>query len=321
VKVLIIGGTGVLGLPTVASLAAAGHVVRATARNASKAAEVQALGATPVDVDVFDLGSLRAAIRDCDAVFRLTTKIPSSFAAMRSPSGWAETNRLRSVSSRLIVDAMRAENVGIYVTESFYAVYADAGDRLVDETCATSEDGLTVLHAALEGEAHAERLTNAGGRGVVLRFGGIYGPQVPATRQMFGLVRRRMLPLVGSGSFFFPSIHVADAAAALKAALELPAGLYNVVDDEPLRWKEFVQIMARAADAPAPLHVPGFMGGLLMGYPWQYLSRSLRLSNAKLKTLSPWRPRTPRARDGFAAIASTMFDTHEQIARAPVAQR
>lgn len=320
-KILIIGGTGVLGLPTVASLCASGHSVRASARDASKAAQVQALGATPVDVDVFDLGSLRAAIRDCDAVFRLTTKIPSSFAAMRSPSGWVETNRLRSVSSQLIVDAMRAENVGIYVTESFYAVYADGGDSVVDETCPTNDEGLAVLRAALEGEAHAERLTSAGGRGIVLRFGGIYGPLVPATRQMFDLLRRRMLPLVGSGNFFFPSIHVADAAAALKAALELPAGIYNVVDDEPLRWKELVQIMARAADAPAPLHVPGFIGGLLMGYPWQYLSRSLRLSNAKLKTLSAWRPHTPHARDGFAAIASTMLDARKRIAPATLAQR
>lgn len=320
-KILIIGGTGVLGLPTVASLAADGHSVRATARGAAKAAEVQALGATPVDVDVFDLGSLRAAIRGTDAVLRLTTKIPSSFAAMRSASGWAETNRLRAVSSRLIVDAMLAENVGIYVTESFYAVYADAADRVVDETYPTTDEGLAVIRAALEGEAHAERLTSAGGRGVVLRFGGIYGPQIPATREMFALVRRRMLPLVGSGSFFFPSIHVDDAAAAIKTALDLPPAIYNVVDDEPLRWKEFVQIMARAAGAPAPFHVPGFMGGLLMGYPWQYLSRSLRLSNAKLKTVSLWRPHTPRARDGFAAIGSTLFDAREQIASARLARR
>ena len=43
------------------------------------------------------------------------------------------------------------------------------------------------------------------------------------------------------------SIHVADTAAAVAAALHAPAGTFNIVDDEPLTKGEYAEALARAA--------------------------------------------------------------------------
>jgi nucleoside-diphosphate-sugar epimerase len=82
------------------------------------------------------------------------------------------------------------------------------------------------------------------------------------------------------------------------AALQLPAGIYNVCDDEPLTRREWVDALAYAAGARRPRLLPRWaaIGGLM-----ELLSRSQRMSNAKLKAASGWAPRWANARDGLRA--------------------
>lgn len=300
-RIFVVGGTGVIGLVAVRALAAAGHEVRATARGEAKAGLVRRAGAEPVQLDIYDETALRGALRGCEAAIRLTTKIPP-LTRMRSRSAWEETNRLRTLGAERLVDAVLAEGVGTYVHESFYAVYADAGERWVDEAAPTDGGGLTTMRAALSGEGQARRFTDAAGSGVVLRFGGFYGADSPGTRETVALARRRMLPQVGPGRFYFPSIHVADAARAVVHALGAPAGAYNVCDDEPLRWADYLRALTRAAGAPLPLRLPEFMGPLLFGYPWRSISRSVRLSNARFQSTTGWRPAVRSAAEGWAQV-------------------
>ena len=60
----------------------------------------------------------------------------------------------------------------------------------------------------------------------------------------------------GSAESYISSVSHDDAASAVVAALGLPAGIYNVVDDEPLRRREYFELARRrpgrqAAPAPA----------------------------------------------------------------------
>ncbi len=75
-RMLVAGGTGALGARVVRLLAEGEHQVIATARSDRGAQAIRAMGATPVDIDLFDFKALRTAVRGCDVVFRLTTKIP-----------------------------------------------------------------------------------------------------------------------------------------------------------------------------------------------------------------------------------------------------
>ena len=83
--------------------------------------------------------------------------------------------------------------------------------------------------------------------GLVLRYGFFYGPGTyyAADGSTAEDVRRRRLPVVGSGTGVFSFIHVDDAADATVAAVERGApGVYNVVDDEPAAMSEWVPVFA-----------------------------------------------------------------------------
>ena len=297
-RVFVAGGTGVLGRAALEPLVAAGHHVKCTARGTASSDFVRRVGAEPVAVDLYDPAAVRGAIRGCHALIRLTTKI-GAIASMRGPHAWDETNRLRTVGARVLIDAAIAEGVAVYVHESVTFVYGDGGSGWLNEDAATDDGGTGILRAALEGERETARFSNSGGRGVVLRFGGFYGPDAPSSREMLTLARKRMLARIGPGSNYFSSIYVPDAGRAVAASVDLPAGIYNVSDDEPLRFCEYLAAVVSAAGAPLPLRLPGLIGGWLFGDVWKYFSRSLRVSNAKLRAASDWRPRVASAREGW----------------------
>lgn len=302
-NVFVAGGSGVLGRAALAPLVAAGHRVRATARGREKMVLVRSMGAEPVDVDLYDVAAVRQAIRGSSVLIRLTTKI-GSISGMRSARAWEETNRLRTEGARILVDAAVAEGVQVYVHESVIFVYGDGGAAWLDEDAATDDGGTVILRAALRGEQEAARFTGTGGRGIVLRFGGFYGADAPSSRETVAMARKRMLARVGPGSNYFSSIYVPDAGRAIAASVALPAGIYNVCDDEPLLFSEYIDAVVAAADAPKPLRLPGFLGSLAFGEIWKYFARSLRASNAKLRRSSGWRPEVASPRDGWPLVVN-----------------
>ena len=90
-----------------------------------------------------------------------------------------------------------------------------------------------------------------------------------------------------------------DAATAVVESLALPAGAYNVTDDEPVRRREYVDVIAKAIGVAPPRFMPPWTARL-MGSLGQLLSRSERMSNRKLRTAAPgWTLRFPSVREGL----------------------
>jgi hypothetical protein len=114
-------------------------------------------------VDLYDLTSLRLAIKGADVVVRLTTKI-GSLSGMRGARAWGETNRLRTTGARVLVDAAIAEGVKVYVHESVTFVYRDGGANWLTEDSPTDDTESAVLAAALEGEQEPARFSRRGAR-------------------------------------------------------------------------------------------------------------------------------------------------------------
>jgi nucleoside-diphosphate-sugar epimerase len=107
--------------------------------------------------------------------------------------------------------------------------------------------------------------------------------------------------VVGSGENWWDVVHVEDVAAAIVDAVErAPSGaLYHVVDDEPIRYREFVSLTARALRVRPPRHVPAALARLAAGAdPVRAVVRSARSSNERLKRELGWTPRWPSAREG-----------------------
>lgn len=304
-EIFVAGGTGVLGRASLRALVAAGHRVRSTARGNDKVALVHSLGAEPVECDLYDPASMREAIAGCDVLIRLTTKI-GSMKKIRDSKTWVETNRLRTEGARILVDAAIAEGVPAYIHESVTFVYADGGTRWITEGAPVDDGDGEILQAALQGEAEAGRLTKSGGKGIVLRFAGFYGADAPSTPEMLGMARRRMLAEIGPGTNYFSSIHVPDAGRAVAAAVSAPPGIYNVCDDEPVPFRDYLRSVAAAAGVKKPIHLPGFLGKMMFGQVWNYFSRSQRVSNAKFKHLTGWEPRIKSALEGWPLVAAEL---------------
>jgi nucleoside-diphosphate-sugar epimerase len=304
-KIFVAGGTGVIGRASVKALVAAGHQVRSSARGAQKAALVRTLGAEPVDVDLYDESALRHAIAGCDAVVRLTTKIASLMKLGRLKT-WDETNRLRTVGARILVNAAVAEKASVYVHESITFVYRDGGSAWLDENAPLDDARSPILRAALEGERQAERFSQAGGRGIVLRFAGFYSSEAPSTVEMAALLRKRLIFQFGAAANHFSSAYLPDAGRAVAAAVNAPGGIYNVCDDDPLLFAEYLRVAAAAFGARTPRRLPGFLGPFMFGAVWNYFSRSHRISNARLKSVTNWRPSVRSAAEGWPRVAAEL---------------
>lgn len=300
-RVFVAGGTGTLGRPTIRLLRAAGHEVQALARTAERGEVLRALGAEPVLGDLFDLQAMTAALAGTDAVLHLATHIPP-LDRMRKLSAWRDNDRLRSQGSSILVSAAIASKVRVYVQESITFLYAGRGDEQLFET-APIEASEPPLASARDAERETARFTARGGQGVVLRFGLFYGAEAASTRATVALARRRLFPIVGTGDQYVSSIHVDDAAAATVAALAVPAGVYNVVDDEPLPMRDYVTALTSAFGFKPARHVPLWLARIILGAGFNPVTRSQRVNNTMFKAVTSWAPRHPSVRQGWRAVA------------------
>src|SRR5262245_32217081 len=303
-RVFLAGATGALGRPSARALSAAGHRVRGVARGAAKADVVRADGAEPVEVSLFDTPALRAAIKGCDAVLHFATKVPPIGRITRRSS--AENDRLRRDASRCLVDAALAEGVAIYVQESIAFLYADGDDRWLDEDAPLHSSWLN--DSARSAERETARFAAGGGRGISLRFGAFYAPYARSTVDSVRLARRGLFPVLGMGAQFLSSIHVDDAATAAVAALGVTSGVYNVVDDEPLRFREYAEVLGATLGVPPRLRLPGWLVKAVLGEASHVFLVSRRLSNRRFREASGWKPSAASARQQLPAVAREIVE-------------
>ena len=196
-RILVTGGSGVLGRAFRPLAEAAGHDVRAPART---------------ELDLYDVLTVGAAMRGVDAVFHLATRI-QPLERMQQPEAWRENDRLRAEASAVLVDAALAAQVKTYVQPTVTFVYPP-GRPVTEETPVGHV--AEILRSALTAEQQAARFARAGRRGVVLRLGLLDGP---------GTGKDHPNPALGA------TLHTHDAGHALLAALDVPSGLYNVCRD------------------------------------------------------------------------------------------
>ena len=297
-RIFLTGATGVIGRRVLPLLSLAGHRVTAVAHRPQSRAEIERAGATAVDVDLFAPDAVRSAVAGHDAVINLATHLPSGFR-MFLPGAWAENDRIRRVASANLVDAAIAGGATRFIQESFAPVYPDCGEAWIDER--TPIAPVRYNRTVADAERSAERFSGTGRSGIVLRFGTFYGPDSWFTRDLIGYVRRGWAPVPGAADSYISSASHDDAASAVVAALNIRAGTYNVVDDEPMRRREFFGSLAGVLGVPRPRLPPSWMK-YLFGSLGEMMARSLRISNRKLREECGWTPKYPSMREGWRAV-------------------
>ena len=298
-RVFLTGGTGAIGRHVVPALLDAGHHVTALARTTDKAAQLSGQGATPVRTSLFDEAALARAFAGQDAVVNLATAIPppTRFALGRA---WRANDLVRTLGSAAVAAAARRAAVPRLVQESIVFMYPDSGADWIDE-----DVPLQPVPRTRPNEQAEQNARTFGADCVVLRFGLFYGPGSDLTDLVLAAARRRAATAFGGQDDYFSFVHLADAASAVVAALEAPADTYNVCEDEPLTWREHAEALAAAVGISPWLRAPGRLTRLA-GDRSAPFSRSLRVSNRRLRAATGWSPRYPSTREGWrATVAAT----------------
>lgn len=130
----------------------------------------------------------------------------------------------------------------------------------------------------------------------VFRLPGIYGPGRSAIdRVSRGAARRIALP-----DQVFSRIHVDDIASGLTAALDGPAGVYNLADDQPASQNRVIEQACAMLGLPVPPLLSLEEAGLSPAARAFY-AENRRVANGKAKRLLGWAPRYPGFVEGLAA--------------------
>lgn len=314
-KIFVAGATGVVGRALVPQLVAQGHEVVGMTRSTSKQDLVRGLGARPVVADALDPDAVAQAVASAEpeVIVHELTDLSGKLSArdMRHPERAPMaimTNRLRSEGTDHLLAAGRAVGARRFVAQSFGAFrWARTGGPVLTEADPIDPNPPGAMRPALVGILHVERAVTSieWGEGLVLRYGGFYGPGTSVSRAADAAfaapVRKRRFPIVGDGGGVWSHVYIEDAATATAAAVERgEPGIYNIVDDEPAPVREWLPALASALGAKPPRRIPRWVARLAAGeMATVMMTESRGSSNAKAKRELGWQLRYPSWRQGF----------------------
>jgi nucleoside-diphosphate-sugar epimerase len=307
-RVFVAGGTGAIGRFLLPLLIESGHEVVALARSAAKAPALEAMGAKVALADALNREELSAAVRGArpDVIIHQLTALARAGDFKRLDEEFVLTNRFRTETTDVLLAAARAARTHRFIAQSFCGwPFAREGGPVKTEDDPLDPDPPAAFSKTLAAIRHLEDAvrTTADPQALALRYGFFYGPGTGIARDgpVVELVRRRRLPIVGSGAGIWSFIHVRDAARATVAAISHgDPGIYNIVDDEPAPVSAWLPEFAEAVGAKPPRHVPVWVGKLAIGEGGVSIMTEIRgASNAKAKQQLGWRPDYPSWRRGF----------------------
>jgi nucleoside-diphosphate-sugar epimerase len=304
-NIFIAGGTGAIGRVLMPLLVHAGHQVVALTRSADRASQLKQLGAVPVVGDVYDRVRLARLLAESKAEV-VVQQLTAFGTKDRDP--YAETARVRTEGTRNLVSAARAAQVRRFIAQSISFICSPSGNGVTDEETPLHLNASPAVRAFTEAVASLEQQTleASGMAGTVLRYGWFYGPGTSYDPEgaIPSAIRNGSYPIVGVGAGTYSFINLRDAAEATVRVLSHEArGIYNIVDDSPIRLSEWLPLVAKLLDAPAPGHMDEATARKKLGdVRVYYMNEQRGASNTKAKREFNWQPAFPSCRTGFEAL-------------------
>jgi nucleoside-diphosphate-sugar epimerase len=240
-RILVTGGTGLLGGHLIPKLAESGHQIFALTRSPSSHANLKAMGATPVDADLESGAPLTLPVIDAivhaAALFR--------FSGPREP--FIRTN-VDGTAALLKAAETAGTRTFIFISAAGI-IMDDAGSpiRNADESAPTFPNHFS---AYLASKARAEELVLAantpGFRTIALRPPAIWGPGDPFSRGLPGAIKSGQFAFINRGDYAFATCRVDNVVEAVECALERGDGghAFFISDREKQTFREFVASLA-----------------------------------------------------------------------------
>jgi len=262
-KVLIVGGAGLIGRALGESLQKDSHTVWILSRNPRAAV-------APVGVEVIQWDGKTPAgwenlVEEADAVVHLAGE--NIGALPWSPNRKAQIRQSREVTGRAVVEAVRqaGRKPAVLMQASGIDYYGTSLERSFNESDPPGSGFLS--RVAVDWEASTRPVEDMGVRRVIIRS----GPVLDATE---GALPRMMLPFrlmvggpLGSGRQWLSWIHRDDEIAAMRFLLEHTdaSGPFNLASPNPVTNAQFGKALGRVMHRPYWIPAPAFLLQAVLG--------------------------------------------------------
>jgi len=271
-KVIITGGSGMIGQELQSLLSTGGHEPIVLTRKSATEDHLRQWDPTASEFDP-------EWFAGADAVIHLAgeniagQRWTSSFKDRLWKSRTDVTDKLVSV-----LTSMDAPPKTL-ISASAIGWYGDRGDQLLNETEPAGDGFLADLCKAWEEASHPAR--DAGIRVVNPRIGIVLSPKGGALSKMLLPFKMGAGGILGNGKQYMSWIGLDDVAGAIYHSLmtESISGPVNCVAPHPVTNYEFTKTLGRVLNRPTIFPVPGFMAKLAFGE----MAEALLLASTKVE--------------------------------------
>ncbi len=246
--ILVTGATGRLGQAVCRKLLAKGERVRALVREGS--GHLLQKGIEPFVGDIADAKSLSGCCKGIGAVIHLA-------ASLDFMGGREKLFAINAKGTENITREAAGAGVRKFILASSISVYGKGIAGMgIDEnspTNPTTDYGKSKLAAEKAALAFSGKM-----RVIALRIGVVYGPGFEwGYAQVFRMLQRGSMRVLGSGENVIPFVHSDDVADAimLAAAGKNPKPgieIYNIVQNEEMAQSQILSLAAEAIGAAPP---------------------------------------------------------------------
>ncbi|MEO6189272.1 MAG: TIGR01777 family oxidoreductase [Saprospiraceae bacterium] len=278
-KILIAGGSGVIGISLSQFLKQKGYQVSILSRSESQSSPFKTYLWNPEKDEI-----------DKDAFENLKYVIQLSGANI-SEKRWTNERKKEIIESRIrttnllfltiknskikLKAFISASAIGYYGAVSSNHIYTEsdpAGGDFLAKTC-------------IEWEKTADQFNNIGIRTIKIRTGIVLTKTGGALSKMTMPIKFGFGSALGSGEQYFPWIHISDLCQIYLKAMrdDNMNGAYNAVAPSFIMNKDFTKSLAKALDKPLWLpNIPSFILKMIFGEMSIVLLHGSRISSEKL---------------------------------------
>lgn len=262
-RVIITGGTGLIGSALAKSLLADGHEVIVLSRNPGSA-KIQ----PGVRIENW-------TARSGDGWSNLITSdtaIVNLAGAGIGDKRWSEDRKKLILESRVnagaaVVDAIEkaSEKPRVVIQSSAVGYYGTPGDQILTEDSPAGEDFLADV--CKEWEDSTQAVESMGVRRVIIRSGVVLSMDGGALPRMLLPFKLMVGGPIGDGKHWFPWIHIDDEIKAIRFLIENEnaKGVFNVMAPNPLTNGDFTHEVGKVMQKPAVIPVPKLALQMMFG--------------------------------------------------------
>jgi uncharacterized protein (TIGR01777 family) len=264
-KIIITGGTGLIGRYLCSALVASKNDVFVLTRNIEKAKTIFNSEVTPLYWD----GKSSAGWLDyADGAHAIVNLAGENIGVSR----WTRKRKNIILESRIhagqaVVEAVTKVNKkpNVLIQASGIGIYGDREDEILDEASSIGSSFMPDL--AWQWEQSVEKINKFGVRVAYIRSGVVLGKGADFLRRILLPFRFFIGGHLGSGKQWISWIHLEDEVRAIKFLLEREDlnGVFNLATPNPVTYENFSKILGKIIKRPSWFHVPGWTLKILLG--------------------------------------------------------